>query len=330
MRAEVPTHHFRAKGKVLLCGEYFVLDGALALAVPTVFGQDVRIWEQGGEPGALLWTSKNAEGEVWFRARWEITGNQLSLDWSEGEEVADRLVEILQAAIQQDPAVAERLTQTQVETQLDFPRKWGLGTSSTLLYALAKWLELDAWQLMNDSFGGSGYDLACAGAELPILYRLVDGKPHYVQVQWQPAFAENCHFVYLEKKQNSREGIAHYRAKGPFAQEVLDDIERISLLMTQTTDLEEAQALLKEHEALVAEHLDLETVTARHFEDFAGTVKSLGAWGGDFVWAISTQSAVEVKAYFNEKGFSTVLSWEEMFGNEEKPDFGDSLKLKKN
>ena len=37
---------FRANGKLLLSGEYFVLDGALSLGLPTRLGQRMTVEEQ--------------------------------------------------------------------------------------------------------------------------------------------------------------------------------------------------------------------------------------------------------------------------------------------
>jgi hypothetical protein len=48
-----------------------------------------------------------------------------------------------------------------ITTHLNFPKKWGLGTSSTLINNIAQWLQIDAFTLLNNSFGGSGYDIAC-------------------------------------------------------------------------------------------------------------------------------------------------------------------------
>jgi hypothetical protein len=45
------------------------------------------------------------------------------------------------------------------------------------------------------------------------------------------------------------------------------------------------------------------------FSDFKGEIKSLGAWGGDFVMVISESDPT---AYFSEKGFTTVISYDEM------------------
>lgn len=37
------VENFRSNGKLLLTGEYLVLDGAIALAVPTRFGQKMAV-----------------------------------------------------------------------------------------------------------------------------------------------------------------------------------------------------------------------------------------------------------------------------------------------
>ena len=57
-----------------------------------------------------------------------------------------------------------------VKTNLTFPRDWGLGTSSTLINNIAQWAKVDAFQLLWNSFSGSGYDIANAQYNTPILY----------------------------------------------------------------------------------------------------------------------------------------------------------------
>ena len=56
----------------------------------------------------------------------------------------------------------------------------------------------------------------------------------------------------------------------------------------------------------------MKKVQAERFADFPGTVKSLGAWGGDFVLVLSPWPAEQTMAYFNAKGCPTVLSYNEM------------------
>jgi hypothetical protein len=48
-----------------------------------------------------------------------------------------------------------------ITTHLNFPKKMGTG-NSLLINNIAQWLQIDAFTLLNNSFGGSGYDIACA------------------------------------------------------------------------------------------------------------------------------------------------------------------------
>jgi len=50
-------------------------------------------------------------------------------------------------------------------------------------------------------------------------------------------------------------------------------------------------------------------VKERLFPDYFGTLKSLGAWGGDFILATGTK---ETPRYFKNKGFETILTYSEM------------------
>ena len=60
---------FYSNGKLLLTGEYLVLEGATALAVPTKFGQDLSV-EKIKEP-QLIGGSFTNKGDCWFEAVFE-------------------------------------------------------------------------------------------------------------------------------------------------------------------------------------------------------------------------------------------------------------------
>jgi hypothetical protein len=66
---------------------------------------------------------------------------------------------------------------------------------------------------------------------------------------------------------------------------------------------------MEQHEIIMSDVLETKTVQENLFPDFKGVVKSLGAWGGDFVMVLSKENPT---AYFKEKGYPTVLSYEEM------------------
>ena len=66
---------------------------------------------------------------------------------------------------------------------------------------------------------------------------------------------------------------------------------------------------LKTHERVISEMIGLPTVKEQLFQDYEGIVKSLGAWGGDFVLATGDD---KTRSYFKSKGFETVISYSKM------------------
>lgn len=303
------TFETRAQGKLLLTGEYFVLDGAVALAMPVRFGQTLRVWQK-NEKNILTWTSAAPNEPAWFQGTFDLP----SLDIRETSDaaIAQTLQSILLACRRQNPDFLSILTGMHVETATDFPRDWGLGTSSTLIAALAQWADVNPYRVLADTMGGSGYDIACAYAEGPILYQRGKSTPVVQTVDFQPAFSENIFFVYLGKKQNSREGIQRYRELTAHIKSVRVQIDRLTERCLTADSIAKFQRVMEEHEALVSHVLELPTVKSLYFEDFPGAVKSLGAWGGDFVMAASEMPEIEVRSFFKDKGLDAVLPWKEM------------------
>lgn len=303
---------FYSHGKLLLTGEYFVLDGALALAVPTRRGQSLTVEKLDAAEPYLLWESYTFDGQCWFSGRFSWPDGI----YSAGSDSAtgQRLEQILQAGRDLGGLLwREPLTGgLRVRTELEFPRDWGLGSSSTLIANLAKWWQLDAYELLRKTFGGSGYDLACADAEGPIFYRLEQGRPIITPATFHPPFRDQLYFLYLENKQDSRAGIKRYREKGTPPADLLNRISSISEDFTQSGILFEFSVLLEEHEWIIAQFMDVEPVRKQLFPDFPGHIKSLGAWGGDFVLVVSGQSLSELKRYFSDKGYHTLIPFAEM------------------
>ncbi len=286
-----------------------MLDGAVALAVPVRFGQTLRA-TTGQEPGTLVWNSTDQDGQTWFQGTFDT--KSLDIVTETNAATAQTLQAILSACRQQNPGFLTGSQGVEVTTQNDFPREWGLGSSSTLIAALALWANVDPYHVLFDTLGGSGYDIACAYADGPLLYQLKKTQPMVQRVDFQPPFAENIYFVYLGKKQNSREGISRYRPRADAFKTTAAEICRLTERCLMATTLPEFEQVIQQHESIVSRALDLPTVKSQFFEDFPGAVKSLGAWGGDFVLATSRLPETETRAYFREKGFETVLSWGEM------------------
>lgn len=307
--SETTIFETRAQGKLLLSGEYFVLDGATALAIPVRFGQSLWVGRH-SEPNGLLWESKDWDHSNWFSAEYELP--YLGVVESSDRSVAEMLASIFRDCQRQNHAFLCDVQGITARTYCDFPRAWGLGTSSTIIAAIARWAKVDPYPVLRNTLGGSGYDIACAYAESPLLYQLKGDQPVVRYVVFEPSFAQNLYFVYLEKKQNSRDGIVRYREKSRDHAALIPEISNLTERLLNADNLEDFEANMREHERLVGKCLDFQPIKKQLFSDFWGEIKSLGAWGGDFVLATSTRPEAETRRYFSEKGFNTVLRWDEM------------------
>ena len=299
---------FYSNGKLLITGEYLVLNGAKALALPTKFGQSLEV--SSIVEKKILWRSLDSDKSIWFET--ELTFEEIisGKDFEEEHPIKHTLVEILHQANLQNPEFLKSESGFKIETELTFPRNWGLGTSSTLINNIAQWLQIDAFELLRKSFGGSGYDIACAQHNSAITYQLdADEKPIVEVVDFSPNYTENIYFVYLNQKQNSRRAIQNYMNKQQFLTNKTATISEITNRVVQSPSLETTTDLLHHHEIILSDILEIETVKERLFHDFKGTIKSLGAWGGDFVMVLSKENPTH---YFTSKGYETILSYEEM------------------
>ena len=297
---------FYSNGKLLITGEYLVLDGALALAIPTKYGQSLTV--EPFENGKLKWESFDDDGNLWFEESLSFRdGSQFSTALN--STITDRLVQILNAAKKQKSSFLNNEFGIRIKTHLDFPRNWGLGTSSTLINNIAQWAHIDPYQLLEDTFGGSGYDIACAIHNSAITYQLQEKSRIIIERNFNPEFSAHLHFVFLNKKQNSRDGIAAYKKNKENINLALSEINAITNDMMRCKDLETFQFLMQSHEIIIAGIIKQKPVKELLFKDFKGSIKSLGAWGGDFVLVASEGNP---QHYFKEKGFDTVIPYREM------------------
>ena len=115
--------------------------------------------------------------------------------------------------------------------------------------------------------------------------------------------------MYLNKKQNSREGIKRYRAlKGKLVSE-FQQVSKLSELFLSCKNLQDFEKLMIEHELLVSKTIQLNPVQETLFSDYFGQTKSLGAWGGDFILATGND---DTPNYFEQKGFQTVIPYADL------------------
>ncbi|MCS7035135.1 MAG: GYDIA family GHMP kinase [Saprospiraceae bacterium] len=301
----------RAHGKLLLTGEYAVLDGAEALALPVRYGQTLHA-QPSDTPATLRWTSVDAHGTPWFEAAFSLP--TLSIESTSDPKTAERLRDLLLACRRQRADFLADLEGWNVRIEADYPLHWGLGSSSTLVAALARWAAVDPYAVLFETLGGSGYDIACAFATGPIFYQLeAHQTPHVEAAPFDPPFADHLFFVFLERKQDSHAEIRRFRqSKATPPADWLNAISALARQCAAAQTLEDFAQRLREHEQLLAPALARTPVQEALFEDFPGVVKSLGAWGGDFVLAASPLAAWQTQQYFAEKGFPTCIPFRDM------------------
>ena len=290
------------RGKLLISGAYGVLDGAIGFALPTKLGQRFSFETDRSEN--IECKAVDDKGNTWFEAEFDV--KSLAPLKTSSEEVANTFSKLLIAARSLNPNFDYPFT---LESTLEFNREWGLGSSSTLIAALAQFASVNAYELLDSGFKGSGYDIACATAAGPIRFQRIGKEVSVTPVNWRPEFADELYLVYLNQKMNSREAIAHYR-KAQSSDHFLNELSRLSIAISEeTSDINRFEKLLLEQEDLLASRLGITTIADQLFTDRPeGVFISLGAWGGDFALFTRKKNI----PYLQDKGYSTILKLDEM------------------
>ncbi len=299
---------FPSNTKLLLSGEYLVTRGALALALPLKFTQTLKITDTGLPGTELLWQSRE-KGKIWFEATFDYDDFQIIA--TTDKHIATTLKQILLASREMNAGFLTSNHEMHAETETDFKLQWGLGSSSTLISSIARWANVNPYRLLQKTFGGSGYDIACATAQGPIFYRLINQQPEVKTADFHPSFSHQIGFVYLGKKINSRSSMAKFNQKSNFSEQTIQQISRISMDLTKAATIETFEELLNEHERIMAEVLQIQPIKNHFFNDYPYTLKSLGAWGGDFA-LFTCRNLQEARIYFQQKSMQPVFSYEEL------------------
>jgi mevalonate kinase len=317
--------YFFGHGKLLLTGEYFVLDGALSLALPTKVGQSLSVnYTQSFSP-SLSWKSYDVNGNLWFDSQFEFWHFKC-IDENPSEE-ALFLQKILQQVRKQNPHFLRDNVDVKVETRLGFPLTWGLGSSSSLIYNIAQWAYISPFELLFKTHGGSGYDIACAQSDGPIAYKKITSGPNWSPIYFNPSFKNQLFFVYLGKKQNSREAVKDYNSKRPFDQSILNKVTELTQEFMNAQTIKQFMTSMTMHEDLVASTLQLEKVKEASFSDFKGAIKSLGAWGGDFILVATEMPKNYVVDYFKTRGLEVVYEYSDLISDPVEMESSEAIKM---
>jgi len=295
--------------KLLLTSEYLVLNGATALAVPLKFGQRLQVIEN--ESGVISWNSIASDGSDWFRGKYAIS--DFSIIESSNASIAVHPQKLMLAAKKLNPSFCSNSYGCSVISTLNYPLLWGLGSSSTLIAAVAGWAGIDPFELHFSVSKGSGYDIACAINNSPLLYSLSNNKPLIEPVRFLPLFHEKIFFVYQGNKKDSVEGINQFRSRNSVPDTAtIEKASSITAKMLKACTLADFEACMVEHEELISNLIGLPTLKQRIFNDLPGEVKSLGAWGGDFCMLTWNGDPKLISSYLKSKGLETWFNFNDI------------------
>lgn len=293
------VQEYYSHGKLMICGEYAVLHGATAFVIPTRKGQWLRTETLGKTGHPLLeWKAYDPKGNIWFDAGFSLP--HLITEYSSDISVSVRLIRFLLNARILNPAFLSEGYSLRVETELEFDPDEGLGSSSTLTNNIAQWAGINPFSLHFNAFSGSGFDVAAARSGKPLLYTMNGSDPKIEELEWKKPFRDKLFLVHLGKKQNSRSGLPAFQPL--IHQPVIAQISRISRLISANDDYFEFCLLLELAETETGRLIGQTPVKQTLFPDYHGTVKSLGAWGGDYVLATGENT----EEYFRSKGYRVV------------------------
>ena len=193
----------------------------------------------------------------------------------------------------------------EIKTQLEFDLNWGLGSSSTLISNLAQLNKINPYKLLLNTYGGSGYDIACSLVKRPIIYEIKNNN--YDEINFNPPFKDKLFFIYLNKKQNSKVEVDRFE-NIEVDEKTIKSINSITEVISKTKEYDEFNFLIRTHEQIISNVINKTSVKKLKFKDFKGEIKSLGAWGGDFILASGDDSP----SYFKSKGYKTIIKFDDM------------------
>jgi len=298
---------YYSNGKLLLSGEYAVLDGATAFALPVNLGQNLEVTNNTYE-NTLNWEAYIINN-LWFFADFDI--KTLDIIKTNDKLIANKLKKIIVAAIKLNPLFKNKLN-SKIRTNLDFNSNCGLGSSSTLISNIAYWAKIDPYQLFFLVYNGSGYDIAAARLSNPLLYTANKNNPIINEIRFENNFSDSIFFIHLGNKQDSNDSISLYKKNTRILTSQINEISDISKQFSVCKSLDSFQILMVEHEKIISNIIKTTSIKEKYFSNFEGSIKSLGAWGGDFIMALSKNNNNYVKNYFFNKKLHTIFNYNQL------------------
>jgi len=292
--------HFSASGKLLLFGEYLVLRGSKCLAVPLQAHQTLSITNLAED--ILIWDCFEGDHQ-WLTIQFDSDLNIVSTS-DEGKALITK--HLLSLIKKEQPGL--KFTGRRFKFYINFHRHYGFGTSATFISLLSQWSGVDKYFLLDHSFKGSGFDVAAATANGPVIYEMEERKVNSVEIKKD--ISNHLLFIYSGKKQYSHKEVNLFSSlqSSPAA---IDEMNEIVIAATKCDDIKIFESLMQRSESLLSGILKSKPVKNLLFDDYPFSVKSLGAWGGDFLMA-TYRDENKAREYFISKGFNVIFNYQEL------------------
>lgn len=300
--------NYYSRGKLLLSGEYLVLKGSTALAVPLKRGQELEINPIASQ-SILIWESKES-GKTWFKAKLKLP--IFEIIEATDLEIANRLIKYLKAAANMQAGFLDKISGKKISTNLEFKLEWGFGSSSTLISNIAFWAELDPYEYFKQVSLGSGYDVVCARENGPIYFCRDKDNYKVEEAHISADVSDFLYFVYMGKKKNSDESVSNFlsgKKKFAIEKKLISDLSRH---MGNAATIDDFAYYMREHEQIISSVLKKPSLKETVFKDLTGEAKSLGAWGGDFSMVTWNGSKNGLTEYLKEKNIDILFTYNEL------------------
>jgi len=302
---------YYSHGKLLIAGEYLVLNGATSLTVPLTYGQSLEVKMEGNQ-NTLLWESYEQD-KLWFKGKFDT--KFFDIIESTDKKISEKLRIILKKTIRLNPGFIANLNSSNVKTKSEFKFHWGFGSSSTLLSNIAFWADIDPFKLHLKTSSGSGYDVVAARENESFFFQKKKSGYNIAKARFNPNYKDQVYFVYLGQKQDSAISVDQFKSRNKSFRVETKLISDLSKHIAAAGTLEDFEFYIKEHEMIIASILKQKRIKEARFNDLEGEIKSLGAWGGDFAMMTWHDSKKKLIQYLGEKNIDTIFSFKDLIKN---------------
>jgi len=299
-----PFFSFFVPGKILLSGEYALLEGSVGAAMVSKFGQYLTLTSSqiSSNLSKDYWLefSSQREQEVLTAfinpSTWECVSEEKK--WHEACSFFKKNKCSLHFYLQEyKNQNKDKNKGLKGNFHCNFNLSWGLGSSSSWICLLSYLIDFNPYDLNSFLFKGSGYDIAVGLYQQDLLF----SKPSHISLASFPLLSKkkyqeqgHAFFAFMGKKISSQQSLemayAQNKKRPLFSQKEINLISSFSRALSFSSRIEEWMKILQEQDLLLSFILGRSTLQHSFFSDFPGTIRPLGAWGGDLVLGLTTQT----------------------------------------